>query len=55
MRHNNLVDLVGEGDRIEVISTDIFDTLLPRTGGPERSWILKGGRLSARLATSISS
>jgi len=55
MRRNNLADLVNRVDRIEVISTDVFDTLLPRTGRPERSRILKGERLSAPLATSISS
>jgi hypothetical protein len=37
MRRNNLADLVSEVDWIEVISADVFDTLLPRTGRPERS------------------
>src|SRR5229473_4891932 len=49
MRRNNLADLVNAVDRIEVISTDVFDTLLLRTSRSERSRILKGERLFSDL------
>jgi len=49
MRRNNLADLVNAADGIEVISTDVFDTLLLRTNRSERSRILKGERLFSDL------
>lgn len=49
MRRNNLADLVDAVGRIEVISTDVFDTLLLRTSRSERSRILKGERLFSAL------
>ena len=45
----SLADLVDEVGRIDVISTDVFDTLLLRTGRSERSRILKGERLFSDL------
>ena len=45
MRLHNIADLVNSADRIEVISTDVFDTLLLRGGRSERSRIMKGERL----------
>src|SRR6267378_3269307 len=49
MSRNNLADLVNAADGIEVISTDVFDTLLLRTNRSERSRILKGERLFSDL------
>jgi hypothetical protein len=42
IRQNNIADLVNAVDRIEVISTDVFDTLLLRSSRSERSRIMKG-------------
>jgi hypothetical protein len=49
MRQNNIADLVNAVDRIEVISTDVFDTLLLRNSRSERSRIMKGERLFSHL------
>jgi len=49
MRRDNLADLVNAVGRVEVISTDVFDTLLLRTNRSERSRILKGERLFSDL------
>src|SRR3979490_1136378 len=49
MRQNNMTDLVNAVDRIEVISTDVFDTLLLRSSRSERSRIMKGERLFSNL------
>jgi hypothetical protein len=47
MRPNNLADLVNEVDRIGLIPANVFETLRPRKGRPERSRTLKGEQLSA--------
>ncbi len=49
MRQNNIADLVNAVDRIGVISTDVFDTLLLRNSRSERSRIMKGERLFSHL------
>src|SRR6266566_2243581 len=49
MIQSNLAELVDAVGRIEVISTDVFDTLLLRTSRSERSRILKGERLFSNL------
>ena len=49
IRQNNIADLVNAVDRIEVISTDVFDTLLLRSSRSERSRIMKGERLFSNL------
>src|ERR1700730_4457822 len=49
MRRNSFADLVDAVGRIEMISTDVFDTLLLRTSRSERSRILKGERLFSDL------
>ena len=49
MRRDNLADLANAVGRIEVISTDVFDTLLLRTNRSERSRILMGERLFSDL------
>lgn len=49
MRQNKIADLVNTVDRIEVIFTDVFDTLLLRSFRSERSRIMKGERLFSRL------
>jgi hypothetical protein len=49
MRCDSLAYLANAVDRIEVISTDVFDTLLLRTNRSERSRILKGERLFSDL------
>src|ERR1700730_12607445 len=49
MRRNSFADLVDAVGRIEMISTDVFDTLLLRTHRSERSRILKGERLFSDL------
>jgi hypothetical protein len=49
IRKNNIADLVNAVGRIELISTDVFDTLLLRTSRSERSRIVKGERLFSNL------
>jgi hypothetical protein len=49
MIRSNLAELATAAGRIEVISTDVFDTLLLRTSRSERSRILKGERLFSDL------
>jgi hypothetical protein len=49
MTLNNIADLVNTVDPIEVISTDVFDTLLLRNSRSERSRIMKGERLFSTL------
>src|ERR1700692_265513 len=49
MIQSNLAELADAVGRIEVISTDVFDTLLLRTSRSERSRILKGERLFSDL------
>jgi FMN phosphatase YigB (HAD superfamily) len=49
MKRNSLADLVSAVGRIEVISTDVFDTLLLRTSRSERSRIMKGERIFSSL------
>jgi FMN phosphatase YigB (HAD superfamily) len=44
MRKHDLADLVNKADRVEVISTDVFDTLLLRNSRSERSRIMMGER-----------
>jgi FMN phosphatase YigB (HAD superfamily) len=49
MKRNSLADLVSAVGRIEVISTDVFDTLLLRTSRSERSRIMKGEQIFSSL------
>ena len=49
MIQNNLAELADAVGRIEVISTDVFDTLLLRTSRSERARILRGERLFSNL------
>jgi hypothetical protein len=49
MKTNCGSDLVGAIGRADLISTDVFDTLLLRTYRSERSRILRGERLFSRL------
>jgi hypothetical protein len=49
MIQSNLAELADAVGRIELISTDVFDTLLLRTSRSERSRILKGERLFSNL------
>ncbi|SDT58342.1 HAD family hydrolase [Bradyrhizobium canariense] len=49
MKRNSLADLVNAVGQIDVISTDVFDTLLLRTSRSERSRIVKGERLFSDL------
>jgi FMN phosphatase YigB (HAD superfamily) len=49
MKRNSLADLFSAVGRIEVISTDVFDTLLLRTSRSERSRIMKGERIFSSL------
>src|ERR1700737_5572398 len=44
MRKYNIADLVNPADRIALISTDVFDTLLLRNSRSERSRIMKAER-----------
>jgi phosphoglycolate phosphatase-like HAD superfamily hydrolase len=44
MRKYNIADLVNPADRVALISTDVFDTLLLRNSRSERSRIMKGER-----------
>ncbi|WP_213769819.1 HAD family hydrolase [Bradyrhizobium sp. dw_78] len=49
MKQSSLAELVSAAGPIDVISTDVFDTLLLRTGRSERSRIAKGERLFSAL------
>jgi hypothetical protein len=49
MIQSNLAELADAVGRIEVISTDVFDTLLLRTSRSERARILRGERLFSNL------
>jgi FMN phosphatase YigB (HAD superfamily) len=49
IRQNNIAVLVNAVDWIELISTDVFDTLLLRGSKSERSRIMKGERLFSNL------
>lgn len=49
MNANHNSELLGAIDQADLISTDVFDTLLLRTYRSERSRILRGERLFARL------
>ncbi len=49
MQQYKFADLVNIADRIEVISTDVFDTLLLRTSRSEQSRITEGERLFSGL------
>ena len=49
MIQSNLAELADAVGRIEVISTDVFDTLLLRTSRSERSRIQRGERLFSNL------
>jgi FMN phosphatase YigB (HAD superfamily) len=49
MRSYKIADLVNSAGRIEVISTDVFDTLLLRNSRSERSRIMRGERLFSNL------
>ena len=48
-RYNRMVDLLRVGEGMELISTDVFDTLLLRSFGSERSRIIEGERLFSNL------
>ena len=43
--YNSMVELLRVGEGMELISTDVFDTLLLRRFGSERSRIIEGERL----------
>ena len=49
VRYNSLVELLRVGEGMELISTDVFDTLLLRRFGSERSRIIEGERLFSDL------
>jgi FMN phosphatase YigB (HAD superfamily) len=49
VEHNNISDLAAAVGRIPVVSTDVFDTLLVRSGRSERARIIRGERLFSDL------
>jgi FMN phosphatase YigB (HAD superfamily) len=53
VRYNCMADLLRVGEEIELISTDVFDTLLLRRFRSERSRVIEGERLFSNLLAKL--